>query len=58
MDEKKTLREIVEMVLDDIRKDGLERLDSRPVGDLAEFRELELASAINRLRTLRVRKHA
>ncbi|MDY6959783.1 MAG: ABC-ATPase domain-containing protein, partial [Halobacteriota archaeon] len=58
MDEKKTLREIVEMVLDDIRKDSLERLDSRPVGDLAEFRELELASAINRLRTLRVRKHA
>ncbi|MDY6930627.1 MAG: ABC-ATPase domain-containing protein [Halobacteriota archaeon] len=56
MDEKKTLREIVEMVLEDIKKDGLDRLDSRPVGDLAEFRVLELASAINRLRTLLMRK--
>lgn len=56
MDEKKTLREIVEVVLEDIEKNGLETLDLRPVGDYAEFRGLELASAINRLRTLLVRK--
>ena len=56
MDEKKTLREIVDKVLEDIGKNGLETLDNRPVGDYAEFRGLELACAINRLRTLLVRK--
>ena len=35
---------------------GLDVLDRRPVGDYAAFRGLELATAINRLRTLAVRK--
>ncbi|MDY6965832.1 MAG: ABC-ATPase domain-containing protein [Halobacteriota archaeon] len=56
MDGKRTLKEIVVSVLDDATKKGLEVLDRRPVGDYAEFRGLELASAINRLRTLSVRK--
>ena len=33
---------------------GLDALDSRRVGDLAQFRRFELAAALNRLRTLRV----
>jgi predicted ABC-class ATPase len=56
MDGKKTLAEIIEAVLNDIEKKGLDVLSSRPVGDYAEFREIELAAAINRLRTLAVRQ--
>jgi hypothetical protein len=33
---------------------GLDTLDPRCVGDLAQFRRFELAAALNRLRTLRV----
>lgn len=56
MDGKRTLREIVEAVLKDVREKGLDVLSPRPVGDYAEFRGLELAAAINRLRTLSVRQ--
>lgn len=54
MDGRRTLREIVEAVLRDIEKKGLDVLSPRPVGDYAAFRGLELAAAINRLRTLSV----
>ena len=37
-----------------LERDGLDLLDPRRVGDLAEFRRFELAAALNRLRTLRV----
>lgn len=56
MDGRRTLREIVESVLRDIRTRGLDVLSPRPVGDYAIFRGLELAAAINRLRTLSVRQ--
>jgi predicted ABC-class ATPase len=56
MDGKRTLLEIVESVLHDIEKGGLDVLSSRPVGDYALFRGLELAAAINRLRTLEVKQ--
>ena len=57
MDGKRTLREIVEAVLKDIEEKGLDVLSpTRPVGDYARFRGLELAAAINRLRTLSVRQ--
>lgn len=56
MDGKRTLREVVEKVLEDIEKKGLDVLSPRPVGDYAGFRGIELASAINRLRTLRVKQ--
>jgi predicted ABC-class ATPase len=54
MDGKRTLREIVEAVLADIKTKGLDALSPRPVGDYAQFRGLELGAAINRLRTLAV----
>lgn len=48
----KSLRWVIEKVLEDIHVKGLTILNSIPVGDYAEFRKFELASAINRLRTL------
>ena len=56
MDGKRTLKEIVDTVLKDSTEKGLDILDRRPVGDYARFRGLELAFAINRLRTLSVQK--
>jgi predicted ABC-class ATPase len=56
MDGKRTLSEIIAMVLQDIEKRGLDVLSSRPVGDYALFRGLELGAAINRLRTLEVKQ--
>jgi len=53
MDGSRPLREVIEMVLADIDEGGLDVLDSVPVGDHASFRGLELAAAINRLRSLK-----
>jgi predicted ABC-class ATPase len=55
MDGQKTLKEIVDCVLADIRDNSMDVLNTRPVGDYAAFRGIELAAAINRLRTLAVR---
>ena len=52
----KTLRQIVDAVLQDIMAKGVDVLSPRPVGDYAAFRGLELGAAVNRLRTLEVRK--
>lgn len=54
MDGTKTMKELVEIVLQDIQEKGLDILDNRLVGDYAEFRGLEFAGAINRLRTLKI----
>ena len=56
MDGKKTMGQVLEAVLCNVDKDGLDVLSSKPVGNYAEFRGLELAAAINRLRTLTVRQ--
>ncbi len=37
-----------------LKQDGLDVLEPRKVGNLAEFRRFELAAALNRLRTLKV----
>jgi predicted ABC-class ATPase len=52
MDGHIPLREVVERVIGDIDRSGLDVLDSRYVGDLAGFRGLELAAALNRVRGL------
>ena len=49
-----TLAEALELVLADIEREGLDVLDSRRTGDLAQFRRHELAAALNRLRTLEI----
>ncbi|MFO8100670.1 MAG: ABC-ATPase domain-containing protein [Dehalococcoidia bacterium] len=56
MDGNRTIGEIVNVVLEDISKNGLDILNSTPQGNYASFRGLELAAAINRLRTLSIRK--
>ncbi len=55
MDGRRTLREILDAVERDIREKGLDVIDVRPMGDYAYFRRFELAAALNRLRTLKVK---
>ncbi len=54
MDGKKTLRQIVRLVMGDINRGSLDILDKHLTGDLARFREQEFAAALNRLRGLDV----
>jgi hypothetical protein len=56
MDSSRTLPEILDAVMGDIERAGLDVLDRRLVGDLVRFRRYELAAALNRLRTLRVKQ--
>jgi predicted ABC-class ATPase len=55
MDGNTALADILDRVMADIQEKGLDVLDPRLVGTLARFRRFELAAALNRLRTLRVR---
>ena len=54
MDGKRTLSEIIDLVMADIDAQGMDILSSFPEGDFAMFRRFELAAAINRLRSLSV----
>ncbi|MEG4013434.1 MULTISPECIES: ABC-ATPase domain-containing protein [unclassified Microcoleus] len=54
MDGKRTLSEIIDLVMADIDGRGMDILSSFPEGDFAMFRRFELAAAINRLRSLSV----
>ncbi len=56
MDGRKTLGEVVDALLESTKEKGLDVLGHSPTGDYAEFRGLEFAAAINRLRTLSVLK--
>ncbi len=53
---KRTLREIVEKVEKDINSKGLDIINRKINGEYAFFRKIELASAINRLRTLKMKQ--
>jgi len=53
MDGERTLKEVLEMVEKDMAEKGLDVLTPRPTGDLAFIRPLELACAMNRLRTFK-----
>lgn len=58
MDGRRTLRQALEAALSDVDERGLDVLSpfpGRPSGDLARPRIYELAAAVNRLRTLRVK---
>jgi predicted ABC-class ATPase len=52
MDNRRTLKEVLDLVLTDIDTSGLNVLSSEPLGNYAAFRCHELAAAINRLRTV------
>src|SRR6476661_4152601 len=54
MDGKRTLSEIIDLVMADIDVLGMDILSPFPEGDFAMFRRFELAAAINRLRSLSV----
>ena len=54
MDGRRSVSEILNLVTQVIEEKGLDTLDDRRVGDLAQFRPMELAAALNRLRTLEV----
>jgi len=51
-DGRRSLAEGLQAVMDDIEARGLDVVSDRLSGDLVSFRPLELAAAINRLRTL------
>lgn len=55
IDGKRTLPEILNRVMADIESEGLDILTNFPEGDLVLFRRFELAAALNRLRTLKIR---
>ena len=52
MDGKRTIQEVLHCVMDTVKKRGLDSLTPYITGDLAGFRDLDLASAINRSRRL------
>lgn len=55
MDGERTLPEVLDLVEQELALRGLDALSPHVRGDLAAFRRLELAAAINRLRTLAMR---
>ena len=55
MNGRRSVTEILSLVMQVIEEEGLDELDDRGVGDLAQFRAMELAAALNRLRSLEVR---
>ncbi len=55
MQEGRDVAEVVEAVMQEIATHGLDALDPRQNGDYVIFRPYELAAALNRLRTLRVK---
>ncbi len=55
MDGHRSIKEICQLILADIRQNGLDCLSEREArGDFAEFRSYELAATLNRFRALRV----
>jgi predicted ABC-class ATPase len=54
LDKKRTIPEVLNLVMADIESKSLDVLTLMPEGDLALFRRFELAAALNRLRTLKV----
>ena len=53
IDGRRSLAQILDLVISDIEKEGLDVLDGRRIGSFARFRRHELAAALNRLRTLK-----
>lgn len=53
IDGRRSLAEIVELVMADIEERGLDVLENRRSGEFAAFRRHELAAAFNRLRALK-----
>ena len=54
MNNKMVIKDLISQVEQDIPKNGLDILSHRILGDLARFRILEFAFALNRIRSLQV----
>jgi predicted ABC-class ATPase len=54
MNNRRTVAEVIEAVMAEIDKNGLDALDPRQNGDYVRFRPYEFAAALNRLRTLQI----
>lgn len=54
MDGTRSVAQIAHAIEERIQSEGLDVIDPRRMGDYAEFRALELAAALNRLRSLQV----
>jgi predicted ABC-class ATPase len=54
MDGRRTVREVIELVIGDLDRGGFDTLSGAPVGHLARVRKFEIAAALNRLRTFRI----
>ena len=54
MNGRRSLHQITDLLMNEIETQGLDVLNSRPLGNYALPRRFEVAAAINRLRTLRV----
>ena len=50
MDGQHALRQVMDLVQSDIETHGLDLLDRKRVGDIIEFRTIDLAAVINRFR--------
>lgn len=50
-----TLPDVIAGVMADVEQEGMDCLSEWPMGDLVSFRSIELAAAINRLRTIQVK---
>jgi predicted ABC-class ATPase len=55
LDGERDVRAALECLMARLEREGLDALDERIVGEYAEFRVFELAAALGRLRSLRVR---
>jgi predicted ABC-class ATPase len=55
MNGERSIPEVITCVMEAITEKGLDVLDPRILGDLTAFRAYELAAALNRLRSLRVK---
>jgi predicted ABC-class ATPase len=54
MDGRRTLKQVIDQVMQDIDTESLDVLSPYITGDIARFRALELAAAMNRMRTLKI----
>jgi predicted ABC-class ATPase len=55
MNGHKSLNQVADQLMEDFTTQGLETLNSKPMGNYALPRRFEIAAAINRLRTLKIK---
>ena len=55
MDGRRTLKDVITLVMKDIKDKGMDAVTSRKSGEYGRFRELEFTASLNRLRTLKVK---